>query len=516
MRLPFEELLKIMLGEIYAWRNVIVAIFVVISLSLLAVGTVWPKKYKSFSIILADNSNILQPLMEGSAEATRVDDYADNAREIIFGEYIMDKILEEAGWLENDPDEVEIERIKEEIKSRVSISNLGNNLIKIEYQDADSYRAYITVKNMAELFINRGEDSKIKESQAAYDFIEKQVQEYLEKLTKVEEELREFRSENPDSRAGLESDVSNRISRLQTNIEQTRMELREAMIRKDSIMEQLSGEAAITISQSREGQYRNKIAELQTKLETMRLDYKETYPDIVRLKHQIEDIKQAMQQEIRMREEAKSLAKVRGKQYIDDAILLNPLYQQLRSEASATETEIATLKARIAEMEKMLDKQYERAKKIQGNKAALAKLTRDYQVNQEIYQDLLRRRERARVSKSLDENNQGLVFKIQEPAKMSVLPTGVRFIHFMAAGLALGIAVPIGLLYIMIQADPRIRFSKIISDELGVPVLAEINRLVSYSEYQRNKRNLYLLGLVFVLVLGIYGYVGWLKYLGKI
>ena len=516
MRMPFEDIIKAMIGEVFARRNTIFVIFVIISLSFLAVGTVWPKRYTSISIIQADDSNILQPLMQGTAEATHVTDYAGNAREIIFGEKIMNRVLADAGWLKTNPTDIEQAEIKKEIKKHIKIEGIGKNLIRIQYTDSKPMRAYITTKRISELFVEEGEKSKMHESQAAYDFIEKQVNEYLRKLTQVEEQLREFRSNNPDARPGLEAEVATRISRLTRDIENAQLQLSETMIRRDSLQEQLSGEAAITISQSKEGQYRSKIADLQTRLETLRLDYQETYPDIVRIKHQIEDLKESMNEEIRQQEEAKNRARTRGTSYIDEAIILNPLYQQLRSNASATETEIQTLRARISEMNKMLEGEYARARRIHGGEAALSKLTRDYQVNQEIYQDLLRRMERARVSRNLDKENQGLIFKLQEPAKIPLIPTGLRFLHFAAAGLFLGLAVPIGLIYVMLQIDPRIRFPQIISEELQIPVLAEIKQISSLSEDRKTKVNMFILSTGFAMVFIIYGYVGWLKYTGQL
>jgi len=490
MRLPLEEVLTTLMGEVIARRNTIFLFFVVISLILLAVGTVWPKRYTAFSIIQADSTNILQPLMQGTAEATRVTDYAGNAREIIFGEVIMSQVLEDAGWLKNNPSELEQAQFQKEIKKHLKVDGIGKNLIKIEYTDNKSMRAYITAKRISELFIQEGEKSKMNESQAAYEFIKKQVDEYLNKST--------------------------RINRLTRDIENTQLKLSETVIRIESLREQLSGEAAITISQSKEGQYRSKIADLQTRLETLRLDYQDTYPDIVRLKHQIEDLKESMKTEIEQREQAISLARTTGKNYVDEAISLNPLYQQLRSNASATETEIQTLRARLKEMNRMLEGEYARARRIHGGETALSKLTRNYQVNQEIYQDLLRRMERARVSKNLDQENQGLTFKVQEPAKIPLIPTGLRFMHFVLAGLILGLAVPIGLIYVMLQIDPRIRFSKVISEELNIPVLAEISQISSASEIRRSKVNVMVLATGFAMVLVIYGYVGWLKYIGQL
>ncbi|VAW58667.1 hypothetical protein MNBD_GAMMA11-2957 [hydrothermal vent metagenome] len=516
MSLPFEDILKILMGEVIARRNTVFVIFVIVSLVLLGVGSVWPKRYTAFSIIQADSSNILQPLMQGTAEATRVTDYAGNAREIILGEIIMNQILDDAGWLKTNPSEIERAQFKKGIDSRLGIKGIGKNLIKIEYTDNKPMRAYITARRISELFIQEGEKSKMNESLAAYNFIEKQVNEYLEKLITVEEKLKEFRSRNPDARPGLDAEVSGRINRLTRDIESTHLLLSETLIRRESLHEQLSGEAAITISQSKEGQYRSKIADLQTRLETLRLDYQDTYPDIIRIKHQIDDLKKSMKEEVAQREAAKNRAKIKGTNYIDEAIILNPLYQQLRSNASSTETEIQTLRARTSEMNKMLEAEYDRARRIHGGENELSKLTRNYQVNQEIYQDLLRRLERARVSRNLDQENQGLTFKIQEPAKIPLLPTGFRFLHFMLAGLVLGIAIPVGLIYVMLQIDPRIRFSKIISEDLNIPVLAEISQISSISDLRKTKLNLLLLATGFAMVMVVYGYVGWFKYIGQL
>ena len=51
----------------------------------------------------------------------------------------------------------------------------------------------------------------------------------------------------------------------------------------------------------------------------------------------------------------------------------------------------------------MLNSELDRSRRIAASESALAELTRDYEVNRDIYQDLLKRRENARVSMNLDE-----------------------------------------------------------------------------------------------------------------
>ena len=118
----------------------------------------------------------------------------------------------------------------------------------------------------------------------------------------------------------------------------------------------------------------------------------------------------------------------------------------------------------------------------------MSELTRDYQVNRDIYQDLLKRRENARVSMNLDTEKQGLSFKIQEPALLPLEPTGLRFIHFVVGGLLAGILLPIGLIYAKLQAEPRIYVGQIISEKHKLPLLAIIPHMWSPTDIQAVRR----------------------------
>ena len=510
------DLKRIFLLEIYKRRNVIFIIFAFISVSFLAVGSVWPKKYTASAVIVVVHKNIIQPLMEGAAVPTSVADHAKNAKEIIHSRRIIDAVLDEGGWLEEYPEIQDQERIRNKLIKEIKIRDAGENLIRISFTDSSAERAYKIVTLITNMFIKEGKTEQIEESQAAYEFIEEQVQKYLKKLTEVEEALTEFRTKNPDARPGLESEVSTKIADIQSRIEATKLELKETEIKKKSLQDQLSGEAAITISQSREGQYRSQIADLNSQLETLRLDYQDTYPDIVRIKHQISDLKEALHRELERREKKIREARKSGKTYIDDAIVANPLYQQLRTDLSTTETKIATLNARISQLQQTLKNEFDKSRKIYDGEAELKRLMRNYKVNQDIYQDLLKRRESARVSKSLDQDSQGLTFKVQESAEIPVLPQGIRFIHFVILGLLLGTGIPLSLLYGMLMIDPRVRDANILTEELGIPVLSEIpvfsNKITAIEE----KKSLIALGIGLLGVMCVYGVVMSLKVTGNL
>jgi polysaccharide chain length determinant protein (PEP-CTERM system associated) len=392
---------------------------------------------------------------------------------VIYGRKLMSQILLDVGWLKGNTSPDDHEDMIKMLIGRTNVSNVGRNIIKIEYRDDDAERTYLTTKRFAELFIAESLSAKAGESQAAFEFIDKQVQEYHEKLVASEESLKEFRSSNIDARPGSDADIGTRLNNLQSRIEQAQQELKETEIKKQSLERQLSGEAETASVVSRENQYRARIGELQGQLETLRLSYHDTYPDIVRLRHQIEDLNQAIAEERQRRETARATGRV----VLDDTIINNPMYQQLKRDLSQTQVQVDTLNARIGEARYQLQKELERGKRVHGGEATLAELTRDYQVNRDIYQDLLKRRENARVSMNLDRDNQGLTFKIQEPATLPLQPSGLRFWHFVVGGFVFGVLLPIAGLYALIQFDPRVRVVALVSHRYKLPLLASVPHL---------------------------------------
>lgn len=506
MQAQWERQIKSFLIDVRKYKFFVVIVFSIVSLALLTLGVYWPKVYESKTTVLVDDSNIIRPLMEGAAPATDIRDRAGIAREVIFGRKIMDQILAHGGWSEDGLTPLEQEEIIEGIRQRTTIQG-GKDLILISYRDQDPERAYTVTARFADLFIAESIYQKITESQDALDFIDNRVGEYRDKLQTAEQGLKEFRSANPDVRPGSEREVGGRIDSLRASNDSNRVALRELEIRKGSLRSKLSGEADLTESFSRRQEHAERLSELRSQLDLLRLSYTDAYPDIVSLKRQIADLEQGLLDA----EQKDAIGEGRSSSGSESDLMAsraNPLYEELRGQLSETETEMETLTARIAETEALLLVEEERAKKIYGMEAQLAELTRDYEVNQDVYQDLLRKRENARVSNNMDREEQGLTLKIQEPASLPLKPGGFRFLHFMTSGLLLGLCIPLGLIYMKIMVDPRVRFDDVITERLALPVLCTIPHYTSPKERKFGMLGTVAVALVVVGVLATYAAVG--------
>lgn len=474
----------------------IAAMFAILALSTLALGIALPKRYAATTSILVEESNIIGPLMEGRAVPTGVVNRASIARQVAFSRKVMHEILEAGGWMADKPSALQQDKLIEQITDHTDISNPRQNLIQITYTDPDPKRAFIVTQKFADLVISESLATKERESRDAYEFIDSQVRQYHAKLTEAEANLEQYRRKNPDARPGIDADVNARIGELRRQIESSRMELVDLQSKETALKAQLSGESEISMVQTRAGQYRARLAELQSERDRLLLNYTEQHPDVVRVQHQIADL----QDELR-HEDARAEARLsEAPTALDSSATYNPLYAELKSKLADIGSRSAAALSRIATGESMLAQEIERSGRIAASESSLAELTRDYEVNRDLYQDLLKRRENARVSMNLDAERRGLSFRIQEPATVPLRPSGLRLLHVAGAGLLLAMVVPLALTFGLIKLDPRVRSPLRIEREAGLPVLGSVPAYRTPSSRSHAKRQFAIASLLVALV----------------
>lgn len=509
MNSAFITDLRLLASELFKFRTPLIASFIGISFSVLGVGLFWPNMYQSHVTIQVNEKDIIQPLMQGSAVATSIADISKNAKALITSRRVIVDMINDIGLNKKNMSGTQKEQLIEQIRKRTSVKSLGHNLIQISFNDRSPEIAMAGAQKFGEIFMSESRSQKSNESLAAFEFIDNQVKAYHAKLVEAESKLKAFRSEHLDTNPGSEGQVSDQINRLNRQIENSELDLKEEAIKYASLRKQLSGEAESVAGLTREGELRKRIADLQSRLDTLKLSYTDTYPDVVQLRYQISDLEQELQREKDRKKKGLPDSKMDGE--VDERIIANPLYQNLRQSMSESQTRMATLRARIQETKRLLKEEMDRGKKIHGGEAELADITRDYEVNRDIYQDLLKRRENARVSKDLQAEQRDRLI-LYEAAFLPAKPSGIRFLHFMIGGLLLGILIPVGLFYSFQRTDPRIRSVDIIHEKLGLPVLAVMPVLATREDVREINRNVRQLVSVIILTLMFYAAIGLLRF----
>ena len=496
-----------------------VGTFAALAILGLVVGLLIPKKYTSNASILVQDGNITAELARDRPGPGTVVDRTLMAREVIRRRHVMDEIHKVGGWLEDNASPLEQERMISKVSANIEITDIGtgiiqaiptlpirNNVIRVAFTDDDAERAFRVNKRLTDLIVSESVEAKRRQSREAYDFIDSQVAVYQRKLNQAEANLEQYRKNHPDAWPGVDTDVTMRIGELRRAVDNARLELADLRTQEGALRGQLGGEQNITMVQTRGGQLRARLAELQTERGRLLLSYTEQHPDVIRVQQQIRELEQEL------RGGGSGAAGSLG-----SAAAFNPqLYGELKGRLADVSSRGNAAGARIASAEAQLARELDRSRQLGAAQSEVSKLTRDYEVNRGIYQDLLTRRESARVAMNMDADAENSTFRIQEAASMPLRSSSMRVIYMAAISLLLAAIIPLALLFAFVNFDPRVRLPRQIEHETGLPLLGTMPQYLNTAKREHYSRRYRLAGAMLLSVPVVYGLFFTLKLMGML
>lgn len=498
MALPLSSLPVEILREVRSRKWLVFIVFALVSFTILATGFIWPYQYRSEVIIFVDDQNIIGPLMEGSAVTTKISEQTSSARQTLSNRDVVAQLAKDPDIYGPDARSVGDEVLESRImtlRNNMSVRPAGGSYFTIGYSSESPVEAFRTAQKLGQLFIAESSERKRSESRSAYNFIDKQVKSYERQLADVEKRLQDFLSENKE---GTEGEARSRMNSLKSQLEVAQLEKTELESRVQSLQNQLSN-LDPTLRQGRTADsFQQRISAMESQLDDLRLRYLDSYPDIVILKEQIAELRKQRQRAIAQGDQ--------GGQPISGEDVVNPIYQDVRSALSKTQADLQTTITRISSIDRLITEQEQRMDRIQENKTQYSEITRDMDVNTQIYNDLLRRRERARVSMHLDVEGQGLNYQIYESAQFPTSPSDMKFSTFAFAGLFLGALAPFGAIAGLLQIDPRVRVRQQLENGIGLPVLADIPP--ARTPYEKRRDRLVTVTISVFAVMSVVAYIG--------
>jgi uncharacterized protein involved in exopolysaccharide biosynthesis len=163
---------------------------------------------------------------------------------------------------------------------------------------------------------------------------------------------------------------------------------------------------------------------------------------------------------------------VSGKNVVQTTTQENPEYRNLMEKLTQAKIDQTTSKARMALLDQQIAGYEQRLKALPAAARVLTDKTRDYSILKEQYEDLLTRREQARIKASLDKV--AATSTLQPIGVVYAVPTmGAKKMALLVAGsMIFGGLVGFGLIVCAEWADPTIRYNADVERLLGVPVIA--------------------------------------------
>jgi polysaccharide chain length determinant protein (PEP-CTERM system associated) len=397
----------------------------------------------------------------------------------------------------------------DELMGALKIQTTGrDNLYTLAYRNPRPEQAKRVVQSLLSIFVESSLGGKRKDTDSAKKFIDEQIKVYERKLEEAETRLKEFKLRNLEIAAADGKDHFGRMSDVSAQLNQARLDLREAENSRDSLRKQVIDDEPSLIPDKPEAaaaiatpQIDARIAALRANVDTMLLRYTDEHPDVVTARRLIASLEEQKRQEIATRARAAAANPSRA----GATSGTNPYAQQLKIAQAEADATVASLRTRVAEYEARYARLKEAAKRVPQIEAEYAQLNRDYGIHKKNYDSFVARRESVEISGEMESTAGVADFRLIDPPRVSPQPVAPNRMLLLAGALLASLAAGLFASFVVSQVWPTFFDSRALRDATGVPVLGSVSLIPSEARKRKGRRGLigFISGLL--ALLGTFG-----------
>jgi protein tyrosine kinase modulator len=213
--------------------------------------------------------------------------------------------------------------------------------------------------------------------------------------------------------------------------------------------------------------FEQQLAALQTNLVNLRARYTDDYPDVIKTKADIAALRKQIAES-----DQETVAAETPK--VKKAVVEPASITQLRSQVLSDQQIIADDTHAQEKLKSQIEVYENRVQSSPLVEQKYKELTRGYQTALDNYNDLLKKKETSVMSGDLTRQQQGEQFSILDPANLPDTPSFPNPVKFTLGGLAGGLALGLGLTFLLEMRDTSMRSEQDVEFVLRLPVLAMI------------------------------------------
>lgn len=388
------------------------------------------------------------------------------------------------------------------LKDTMDVKAAPAGTIVVGFRSTKPALARDVTQRLAEEVIRSRSSSREEQATITDQFLDQQLRQAEKDLAVQEDKMKAFKTQYlgalPEQSAtnvaalnGLHSQLINNESALQHALDQQLiLEQRLRDLKRFNLLTQQvttgsggkggSGSAAVLSPAAR---LNAQLDAKRKQLEDLELKYTDKFPDVARLKNEIQDLEQQLKR--LPAENTSSTPSPEG------APSLTTPADAESIDASEITTQLAILKREIATRQKDNQNIQQQIQVYEGRlnlsprvEQQLLSISRDYQSVKDHYQSLQDKRFNSQVAANLEKSNVNEVIRIIDPAYLPESPVGPNRRRIAMMGLLAGIALGLGLVVLLEFLDPTLGDEATASTELKLPVL------ISFPEMRTDEKTL--------------------------
>jgi polysaccharide chain length determinant protein (PEP-CTERM system associated) len=456
----------------------------------LAASLVLPKKYTSSTVVLVERPTVpgelIRPVITDDLNQRMA-----SLKATILSRSRLELIINKFNLYPDKRSTTHMEDLVEKLKSSINVE-LIQPLAGSADREPPGFDVSVTFDNptiaqqicqeITSAFMEQNARGRVDDTNKINQFLTQQLEDAKTKLDEQDKKLAQFKAEHPISTPDMQPQNLAMMSAMQSQLDAATQNLTRAQEDKslnETLLSQqeASWKASQVGTQNPETQ-EQELQSLQDQLSALLAKYTPEHPDVIKLKSQIEDLKKRMAQAPAEKSQADT----------KQATLREPpAIQQLRAKIKQDELMIADLTKRQAQIQDQIRGVQGRLQATPAVEQQLKELTRNYQTASEIYNDLLKKSSVAGMANDLEHQQEGETFRVVDSPSLPSAPSFPKKSIFLGGGVGGGLALSLGILYLLALNDKALYTERDVEVCLKLPVLASVPSF-EVSEEGRNHR----------------------------
>lgn len=513
--IPVRTLILEHVTAVWRWRWYAAAVAWLVCVAGWAYVAMLPNTYQAKTRIYVDTDTMLRPLLRGLAMDSNILNEIDLMQRTLLSRPNLQKVARMADLDLGVRSPGEQDALITELQRKIGIYGQGRSLFELRYEGTNPERSKKVIQSLLDIFVEANLGNSRKDMIAARTFLDEQIREYEKQLEEAERRMADFKAKNLGFLPG-DHNVVTRLETARGELARTQGELSEVRKRRDEMKKQLSDiprmieqvnagpmgpDLGPPIGGGIGGDPLLRVPELEQKLKALLLRYTERHPDVIEAKRLLELAKQ--EEKERSAKEAAGVPVPQAPNTVKTTVS-NPVYEQLKLQLVQIETLVASLENRLERNVAEVTR-WERMGRSAPNVAAdMARLDRDYSIIKRNYEELLSRREAARMGQDLETQTKGVQFRLIDPPEVSPRPTGPNRPLFVSIAFAAGLGAGLVFAFFMSQLDQTMRHVDQLRTTFMLPVLGGVSLIRSAFEMRRRRFELISFSFVCVCLVGAF------------
>jgi protein tyrosine kinase modulator len=461
-----------------------------------------PESYVGSARVYVDSNNVLRPLLRGLAIQPNVSERIAMMSRTLLSRPNLEKVMRMT-----DLDlEVQTEREKEEMLTnlRTSIALGGersnDSLYTIQVLDKNRDVAKRITQALITVFIESSLSDKREDSAGAQDFLDDQIAEYEQRLVEAEARAAAFKQRYVGALPSDSGGYYARLGQAKQELSAAQLQLREMENRRLELHRQIEGEEPVFMSSGLTASNTpldSRIQVLKSQMDALLAKYTDRHPEVRQIRALIADLEEEKRSEMEM-------ARSNDFSGVYTGLSNSPVYQGMRSMLAETDAVVAELRVRVAEYENRVKVLNERVSNIPAIEAELKQLDRDYQVIATQHQELLARRESAKLGQDVEQSASDVTFRVIDPPFVPSKPSDPNklLLNSLVLGAALAAGAALALLMSLIK--PVVVDQQSLVKLTGLPLLGSVTLIPTPEQKKRETLGLVVFSSLMAVLMCAY------------